>query len=315
MARRDFNQADTLQFRAMLSPDPFMGKRGYPLLLATGETADGTTHLVDRQHPHDLFMELSGTYAHRFDGENSGFLYFGYPGEPALGPTAFMHRASGMDNPEAPISHHWLDSTHITFGVLTAGFVHDDWKLEVSRFTGREPDQYRFNFDAARFDSTSARLSWNPNEHWSLQASWGFLKSPEQLEPEHNELRYTASATYITPVENLGTVAATLAWGLKRNGHGDKLNAVLGEAEWKPADLWTLFARAEWEENAELLAASEVTRAGKLSFGAIRDLRLADDLKMGLGALYDFDFVGNGLDTLYDGNPRGAMVFLRLVAE
>jgi hypothetical protein len=117
------------------------------------------------------------------------------------------------------------------------------------------------------------------------------------------------------PVENLGTVAATLAWGLKRNGHGDKLNAVLGEAEWKPADLWTLFARAEWEENAELLAASEVTRAGKLSFGAIRDLRLADDLKMGLGALYDFDFVGNGLDTLYDGNPRGAMVFLRLVAE
>jgi hypothetical protein len=315
MARRDFGQANTLQLRAMLSPDPFMGKRGYPLLLATGETADGTTHLVDRQHPHDLFMELSGTYAHRFDGENSGFLYFGYPGEPALGPTAFMHRASGMDNPEAPISHHWLDSTHITFGVLTAGFVHDDWKLEVSRFTGREPDQYRFNFDAARFNSTSARLSWNPNEHWSLQASWGFLKSPEQLEPEHNELRYTASATYITPVENLGTVAATLAWGLKRNGHGDKLNAVLGEAEWKPADLWTLFARAEWEENAELLAASEVTRAGKLSFGAIRDLRLADDLKMGLGALYDFDFVGNGLDTLYDGNPRGAMVFLRLVAE
>jgi hypothetical protein len=315
MARRDFGQADTLQFRAMLSPDPFMGKRGYPLLLATGETADGTTHLVDRQHPHDLFMELSGTYAHRFDSENSGFLYFGYPGEPALGPTAFMHRASGMDNPEAPISHHWLDSTHITFGVLTAGFVHDDWKLEVSRFTGREPDQYRFNFDSARFDSTSARLSWNPDEHWSLQASWGFLKSPEQLEPNENETRYSASATYITPVENLGTVAATLAWGLKRTGHGDKLNAVLAEAEWKPADLWTLFARAEWEENAELLAASEVTRAGKLSFGAIRDLRLADDLKMGLGALYDFDFVGNGLDTLDDGNPRGAMVFLRLVAE
>jgi hypothetical protein len=247
MARRDFGQADTLQFRAMLSPDPFMGKRGYPLLLATGETADGTTHLVDRQHPHDLFMELSGTYAHRFDSENSGFLYFGYPGEPALGPTAFMHRASGMDNPEAPISHHWLDSTHITFGVLTTGFVHDDWKLEVSRFTGREPDQYRFNFDSARFDSTSARLSWNPDEHWSLQASWGFLKSPEQLEPDENETRYTASATYITPIENLGTVAATIAWGLKRTGHGDKLNALLAEAEWKPADLWTLFTRAEWE--------------------------------------------------------------------
>jgi hypothetical protein len=315
MARRDFGDTDSLQLRAMLSPDPFMGKRGYPLLLAAGETANGVTHLVDRQHPHDLVMELSGAYAHRFDGENSGFLYFGYPGEPALGPTAFMHRASGMDNPEAPVSHHWLDSTHITFGVLTAGFVHDDWKLEVSRFTGREPDQYRFNFDSARFDSTSARLSWNPDAHWSLQASWGFLASPEQLEPEHNETRYTASATSIAPIENLGTVAATLAWGLKRTAHGDKLNAVLAEAEWKPADLWTLFTRAEWEENAELLATGEVARAGKLSLGAIRDVRLADRLKVGLGALYDFDFVGRGLDAAYDGDPRGAMVFLRLAAE
>ncbi|HEY4124072.1 MAG TPA: hypothetical protein VGM36_05625 [Rhizomicrobium sp.] len=315
MARRDFGEADTLQFRAMLSPDPFMGKRGYPLLLANGETADGATHLVDRQHPHDLLMELSGTYGHRFDSENSGILYFGYPGEPALGPTAFMHRASGMDNPEAPISHHWLDSTHITFGVLTAGVVHDDWKLEVSRFTGREPDQYRFNFDEARFDSTSARLSWNPDEHWSLQASWGFLKSPEQLEPTENETRYTASATYVTPIEKLGTVAATFAWGLKRTGQGDKLNALLAETEWHPTELWTLFTRAEWEENAELLATGEVVRAGKFSVGAIRDIRVADHLKLGLGALYDFDFVGHSLDTAYDGDPSGTMVFLRLVAE
>ncbi len=314
MARRDFGEADTLEFRAMLSPDPFMGKRGYPLLLATGETADGASHLVDRQHPHDLFMELSGTYAHRFDAGNSAFLYFGYPGEPALGPAAFMHRASGMDNPQAPISHHWLDSTHITFGVLTAGVVHDDWKLEVSRFTGREPDQFRFNFDRARFDSTAARLSWNPDEHWSLQASWGFLKSPEQLEPEHNEIRYTASATYLTPIENWGTVAATLAWGLK-HGQGENLNALLAEAEWKPADLWTLFTRAEWEENAELLANGEIARAGKLTLGAIRDVRLAEHVKVGLGALYDFDFVSESIDSAYDGDPRGAMVFLRLVAE
>jgi hypothetical protein len=315
MARRDFGAVDTVQFRAMLSPDPFMGKSGYPLLLATGETANGTTHLVDRQHPHDLFMELSGTYAHRFDNENSAFLYFGYPGEPALGPTAFMHRASGMDNPEAPISHHWLDSTHITFGVLTAGIVHDDWKIEVSRFTGREPDQYRFNFDGARFDSTSARLSWNPNEHWSLQASWGFLKSPEQLEPERNELRYTASATYVTPLDAWGTIAATLAWGLKHTGGGEKLNALLAEAEWKPADLWTIFSRAEWEENAELLISGDVARAGKLTVGAIRDVQVADHMKLGLGALYDFDFVGQSLAASYDGDPRGAMVFLRLVAE
>src|SRR5665213_1142664 len=187
MARREFADGDSLSFRAMLSPDPFMGKSGYPLLLATGETANGTTPLVDRQHPHDLFMEMSGTYSHKLSDDDSVFLYAGYPGEPALGPPAFMHRASGMDIPQAPITHHWLDSTHVAFGVLTGGFVHDNWKLEVSRFTGREPDQYRYNFDQAKFDSTAVRTSYNPDEHWSLQGSWGYLQSPEQLSPTVNE--------------------------------------------------------------------------------------------------------------------------------
>lgn len=158
-ARRDFGVDDTLNLRLMLSPDPFIGKSGYPLLLQTGETANGRTALVDRQHPHDLMMELAGSYAHRLSDNDSVFLYVGYPGEPALGPPAFMHRASGMDIPDAPISHHWLDSTHVTFGVVTAGVVQSDWKLEVSQFTGREPDQFRFDFDPAKFDSTSARLS------------------------------------------------------------------------------------------------------------------------------------------------------------
>src|SRR5258706_2018206 len=181
MARRDLSDSDTINFRAMLSPDPFMGRSGYPSLLASGQTANGVTHLIDRQHPHDLVIEMSGAYSHKFSSDDSAFLYFGYPGEPALGPPAFIHRASAMADPPAPIPHHWLDSTHIIFGVATAGFVHNDWKLEVSQFTGREPDQFRFNFDQARFDSTAARISWNPDQHWSLQASWGHLNSPEQL--------------------------------------------------------------------------------------------------------------------------------------
>lgn len=314
MAQRDFGD-NTLMFRAMLSPDPFMGKRGYPLLLASGETADGTTHLIDRQHPHDLFMELSATASHRFDQQTSAFVYVGYPGEPAFGPTAFMHRASGMDNPQAPITHHWLNSTHITFGVLTAGVVHENWKLELSRFTGREPDQFRFNFDSARFDSTAARLSFNPGPNWSLQASWAFLKSPEQLAPQDNETRFSASATYVKALEGWGTLAATAAWGLKRTGHGDHLNALLAEAEWQPADLWTLFTRAEWVENAELLTGHTVTRSGKITLGAIRDFQLAERIKLGLGVSGDLAIVGRPLKTAYDGNPTGTMVFTRLLLE
>jgi len=315
MARRDFGTGDTLQLRAMLSPDPFMGRSGYPLLLAAGETANGSTALIDRQHPHDLIMELSSTYSHAFDAGNSAFLYFGYPGEPALGPPAFMHRASGMDNPQAPITHHWLDSTHITFGVLTAGFVHDDWKLEVSQFTGREPDQFRFNFDSARFDSTSIRASYNPDPHWSLQASWGFLKSPEQLEPEVDENRVTASASYVTKWGEGQSLAATAGWGLKDLSDGRRLNGAFLEAEYQPALNWTGFARAEWVENGELDAQGIIRGAGELTLGGIRDFPVTDHLKLGVGASYMFALVPSAIVPNYGGDPHGAMVFTRIVLD
>ena len=150
-ARRDFADG-TLNFRVMASPDPFMGKDGYPLLFAAGETANGTDTLVDRQHPHDLLMELSASYSHRLGERDSVFLYAGLPGEPAFGPPAFMHRLAAMDSPEAPLTHHWFDSTHITFGVVTAGWVHDNVKLEISQFRGREPDQDRFDIESGDLD-------------------------------------------------------------------------------------------------------------------------------------------------------------------
>jgi hypothetical protein len=314
-ARRDFASGNTLSFRAMLSLDPFMGRRGYPLLLQTGETGDGVTPLVDRQHPHDLLMELSASYGHRLSDDSSVFVYFGYPGEPALGPTAMMHRVSAQDIPSAPITHHWLDSTHVTFGVVTAGLVEGDWKLEASQFTGREPDQFRFNFDPARFDSTSVRLSWNPDPHWSLQASWGYLKSPEQLEPAVNENRYTASATYFMLLDGDGSLAATLAFGRKQLSTGVGENGFLAEAEYKPADAWTLFARAEAVENGELFPAAGVKTAEELTLGAIHDWRVGEHAKFGLGGLYTFDFVPGTPTPSYGGDPHGAMVFLRLIAE
>ena len=196
MADRRFDSGDTLQFRAMMSPEPLMGKSGYPLLLATGETANGVTPLIDRQHPHDLFMELSAAYSHALSAKDSVFLYAGLPGEPAFGPPAFMHRQSILDSPEAPITHHWLDSTHISEGVVTSGYVHDNWKIEVSRFRGREPDQYRDDIEPGALDSTSARLSWNPTREWCLQTSWAYQVSPEQLEPLLNQNKVSASAIY-----------------------------------------------------------------------------------------------------------------------
>ncbi len=174
---------DAIGFRTMTSLEPLMGSNGYPELLQTGETGNGITPLLDRQHPHDLFMELALTENHQLSDNSSVFLYGGLPGEPALGPTAFMHRLSGEDNPMAPISHHWMDSTHTSYGVLTTGYIWESFKLEGSSFRGREPDQNHWNIETPKLDSYSGRLSYNPTENWSAQVSMGHLTSPEQLFP------------------------------------------------------------------------------------------------------------------------------------
>jgi len=313
-ARRDLENGGIINLRAMLSPDPFMGKSGYPLLLAAGESADGITPLIDRQHPHDFFMELSASYSHPIDDDHALFIYAGLPGEPAFGPPAFMHRLSTMDSPEAPITHHWFDSTHITFGVVTVGWVHDVWKLEVSQFTGREPDEDRFDIEDPRFDSTSARLSFNPTPNWAFQVSWADINSPEALEPEVDETRFSASAMHTTTLADEGYWSTTLAWGLKDPTEEETLHALALESAYAPNRDWTFFARGEVIDSHELSLVDETETVGKISFGAIRDFHLSENLKVGIGALYALNFVTDDLETSYDGDPDGAMVFLRVVA-
>lgn len=305
----------TLTLRSMLSLDPAMGPAGYPLLLQTGETANGITPLIDRQHPHDLFMELAGVYSLPAGHGSSAFLYIGYPGEPALGPATFMHRFSGMDDPAAPITHHWLDSTHITFGVVTAGFVHGPFKFEGSVFTGREPDQFRWDFDRPRLDSYSGRLSFNPTANWAFQASYGFLKSPEQLTPNVDQHRITASATYNHPLKG-GNWQTTLAWGRDYNHPGSTLDAFLLESA-ATFGRHTVFGRAENVQKDELFAepsalTGEVFRVSELTLGYVYDLPLAKHLALGLGVQGSVNFVPAVIKPAYGGDPTGYMPFLRL---
>jgi hypothetical protein len=313
MARRPLGDG-TLQFKAMVSPDPLMGKRGYPLLLASGETANGVDRLIDRQHPHDFFMELSASVSQYIGEKSSAFLYAALPGEPAFGPPAFMHREAILDSPEAPISHHWLDSTHISFGVVTAGIVFDRVKLEVSRFNGREPDQHRWNIETGSLDSTAIRLSWNPIPELALQGSWGHFEDPEQIEPGVNQKRWSASLLYAREIAAAWKFAGTLAWGRKTVEHHDD-DAYVAEASIKHAG-WTVFGRGEITENRELLDTEEhgpAFRVGKVSLGAVRDFRIAENVSFGAGGLFAVNFVPDGLAPLYGGhNPVGAMGFVRL---
>ncbi|MFL6730447.1 MAG: hypothetical protein ACJ8EZ_11040 [Sphingomicrobium sp.] len=312
MARRPLGNG-TLQFKAMLSPDPIMGKRGYPLLLASGETANGVDRLIDRQHPHDLFMELSASVSQNIGPTSSVFLYAGLPGEPAFGPPAFMHREAITDSPEAPITHHWLDSTHISFGVVTAGIVFDQVKLEVSRFNAREPDQHRWNIETSPLDSTAVRVSWNPARTLSLQGSWGRFEDPEQLEPGVDQNRLSASLLYADQIAPDWKLAATLAWA-RKSAHGHNDDASVAEASLKHAK-WTVFGRAERTENRELTDYEDgpAFRVGKASLGAVRDFDIAEHFSLGFGGLVSLNFVPDGLASAYGGHrPVGAMGFVRL---
>lgn len=306
----------TLTLRSMFSLDPLMGKRGYPLLLQTGETADGVTPLVDRQHPHDLLMELAATYSVPVGEKQSLFVYGGYPGEPALGPPTFMHRVSGMDDPGAPIAHHWLDATHVTFGVVTGGLVYGAWKFEASAFHGREPDQFRWDFDSFKLDSASVRLSWNPARDWSLQVSYGYIKSPEQLEPALDQHRITASASYNRPLED-GNWQTTFAWG--RNvvsGGGNTLDAFLLESAITLGS-HTVFARAERTAKDELFEApsplaGQVFTVSEFSLGYIYDIPLGGPVKLGLGAEGSLYGLPTAVQPAYGSSPASYMLFTRL---
>lgn len=309
----------TVGLRAMLSLDPTMGKEGYPLLFQTGETANGRTPLIDRQHPHDFFMELAASYSRRLSGESSVFGYIGLPGEPALGPPTFMHRFSGMDNPEAPLNHHWLDSTHITFGVITLGYVWRNVKLEGSVFNGREPDESRYNIETRKLDSGSVRFTWNPAPPWSIQVSHARLDSPELLEPEVSIRRTTASASYHQDFGG-NPMQTTLAWGRNDKEPGNVTNGWLLESQLRFGKQHTVFGRMERVQNDELFPAGDpredsVFSVGKLSIGVIHDFAHVGRAKVGIGALVSRYAVPSALEGLYGSRPTSYMLFFRARLE
>jgi hypothetical protein len=260
-------------------------------------------------------MELAATYSHPLTEHGSVFGYFGLPGEPALGPAVFMHRFSGTDNPEAPITHHWLDSTHVTFGVATLGYILQDWKLEGSAFRGREPDQYRWDIESPKFDSFSTRLSYNPTRDWALQVSYGHLVSPEQLTPDVNTGRATASASWNWRVGE-ALAQTTFAWGQDRNKPGRNLDGYLLETALRVGRTHTIFGRAERVDKDELFdagpQAGNAFTVGKLSLGYIYDFARCARAQLGLGAVGGLMIVPSVLKPAYGSAPTSLMLFARV---
>jgi hypothetical protein len=308
----------------MFSFEPFtFPPGGSPLLFQTGETYRGEP-LIDRQHPHDLFMELSATYTMALGEHATWFTYFGYPGEPALGPTAFMHRPSASENPSATLSHHLQDSSHISFGVLTTGFAYRWLKFEGSVFNGREPDEDRYDFEAHPWNSRSVRLSFAPNNNWSMQVSHGFLRNPEALEPG-DVRRTTASISYNKPFDR-GNWASSLIWGRNHEAHDGEifnLNGYVAESTVNFMDKNYLYTRLELSDKNQLLRAADrallgITdhrpsfRIGAYTFGGARDVWTSEKISMAIGGDVTFYSKPSVLDQIYGSNPTSYNIFVRL---
>lgn len=318
MGQRKVGENGLFHFGVMLSADRLTeGGNGYPLLFQTGESWKGNP-LVDRQHPHDLFSELSVAYTYAFSKRSDLTFYLGYPGEPALGSVAFMHRPSALSNPDAPISHHWNDGTHITFGVATLGYRYAKFKIEASSFTGREPDENRFDFDKPRFDSYSGRLSFNPNKNWALQVSHGWIKSPESLHANENVNRTIASAIYALPLGDERNLNATVLWGLNKVKNHEGENAVLLEAAYRIRKL-SSYGRYEWVQKSaeelnlrETLYGENLFGVNALSLGVNYDVVNLKKFRGAIGGQVSFYHTGTALNNLYGKNPVGAQVFFRI---
>ncbi len=322
MAQRQLGRGE-LTLRTMLSLEPAtVTQRFYPLLFQQGETAFGKP-INDGQHPHDFIMELAALYDLRL-GENALLSFYAAPvGDPAMGPSAYAHRASASEDPVASLGHHLQDSTHIADDVVTGGVAFKNARLEFSGFHGREPDEFRWDIDSGAIDSWSTRLTVQPGQNWSAQYSFGHLSSPEQLHPADDVQRMTASVSYNKPFTS-GSWASTVLWGRNRVlQSGQIANGYLAESTLQFAERNRVWTRIEnVDRTSELLLGKQaeppdfderfLARIQAYTAGYDHDFPVIPGLSTALGAQVTFYGKPEFLTPIYGQHPAGVILFLRV---
>jgi hypothetical protein len=308
--------------RAMLSLEPAtVTDRRYPLLFQQGETAFGVP-IADGQHPHDFFMELALLYDLKLGEKTLLSLYFAPMGDPAMGPTAYVHRASAAENPVGSLGHHQEDSTHIADDVVTVGLTHGIVRVEASGFHGREPDESRWNIDEGKIDSWSTRLTIQPEKNWSGQYSYARITSPEGVFPNEDQERMTASIMYNRPLNN-GNWANTLLWGRTRSLEDSSVfNSFLLESTVRFRTRNYAWTRIESVDRSNELLIGEnplppifreqpIGRVETYTFGYDHDFDLIPHVASAVGAQLTTYGVADALKPIYGSHPLGVALFVR----
>ncbi len=308
----------------MLSLEPAtITDRRYPLLFQTGETDYGVP-IVDGQHPHNFIMGLGFHYTRELAGDTILEVYFAPVGDPALGPVAYPHRASAAELPQATISHHLQDSTHISDDVLTLGISHKKIKLEASGFYGSEPGENRWTIEAGPINSWSTRLWFFPAKNWAAQASVGRISHPEALEPG-DQIRSTASVEYSKPMAGGDSWSSSLIWGRGHNtATGRNLNSYLLESVLPVHRNNFLTGRLELADKDELFSDQPALeeqldsrygntfRIGAYTAGYTRDINLFRGVETGIGANFTTYSLPGAIKPYYGDRPVSGNIFIRI---
>src|ERR1700687_5911509 len=308
--------------RAMLSLEPAtVTDRRYPLLFQQGETAFGVP-IADGQHPHDFIMELAALYDLKLGDMTLLSAYFAPMGDPAMGPTAYPHRASAAENPVGALSHHQQDSTHIADDVVTVGWTYGLARMEASGFHGREPEEFRWDIDQGKIDSWSTRLTIQPGKNWGGQFSYARIRSPEALFPGEDQERMTASIMYNRPLHD-GNWANRILWGRTPSlPDTSTFNSYLLESTVRFLTRNYAWTRIENVDRSNELLIGERPLPSNFreepfgpvqayTFGYSHDFDLIPHVASAVGAQVTTYGVGNVFKPIYGSHPFGVAVFVR----
>ena len=299
-------------------------KDGYPELLQIGERNEDDQPYIDGQHPHSSpIMGLTISDTIRLgDGKDHLKVFFAPRGQATEGPIAFMHRPTGMINPDAPLGHHiGQDVSHITSTVFGASLALGRTRIEASTFYGREPEPSKVDLPLGTPNSYAGRLIYEFSDDLQAMASASYVKEPEPHDPTLEKIyRYSASAYSRHDLNSGWMLHNSFVFGLT-NFYDDAsaLRSFLDEFWFHSDSRHNFWGRVEVLEITPNELAIPVVSGGNdphwitaLTAGYTHDFMKFDGSKFGAGLSITKNFLPSEFRAAYGGDPWSGRIFVQL---
>ena len=235
------------------------------------------------------------------------------------GPVAFMHRATGMVNPDAPLGHHiGQDVGHITSTVIAGALSLGSTRFELSGYHGAEPAPESVDLPFGKPDSVSFRLIEHLSSSWTAMASAARVNAPEPDQPVAFETRYSASAYWFKPLSDDWAFYNTFIYGMVTQYDNASVLSSFAEEFLFQGDAPRIWGRLEVLQRtpAELEIPSANPNSGEwvseMTLGYTHRMASWQGAELGLGGSVTKDLLPGDMIGAYGGNPWSGKIFLQL---